>query len=188
MFRHRPFLLSHDYKIKVIQTAVDSQTSSVKEAVSVIIAPPWTVLETVKAVSEAIHEYGDINIDSKGVAQVQCKEGISLLFPSSLTHILGFKSPLFSGNKTASLSIDTELFASRMVVTSNFNESVQVGHRFEPLLYYGPLCSHTECSAYRKTADRDVTSIQLRFYNTLLEEINVADNSFSIMIHFRKKP
>lgn len=180
------FQLSQAYAIKTIEHDTEKEISVPGDSIAVSLRYPLTILNIVKSVSKALENSANVELSPDGKLHIDCNDNTSLLFPLSLSRILGFDSPLFVGKRTAASPIDPEIFSRRLLITSNFTKPNQVNERFFPIIYAGPLDYHSDIPVYHKTIGREISFIRLDFYNTLMERANVAKNTFSIVLHFRK--
>lgn len=181
------FHFGHTYYIKVIEHSEESDTNLVADQLHVELAYPCSVLCVVKAVADAIGGYASVELDQKGKLEVTCNEKFSLLFPTSLSRILGFQFTLFVGQNKASFCVDPEQYAERIVVVCNLVESNQVNGQFLPIVYFGPLSYHSDSPLYRKTVVKESSSITIQMFNAMLEPLNIPNHAFSLLLHFRKR-
>lgn len=145
-----------------------------------------SAFRTVRSLDTALQGYAEVSIDKNGILQCKCKNNIKVVFTSGLSRVLGLKANMYSGSFIDSYPITPRLLLERIIITSKLPLMATADTGGLRSVYHGPIQHHASNAQYHRLADCEISNLKIGFCDILGMELNVPDETFSVLVHFRK--
>jgi hypothetical protein len=173
---------------KLFVTVISTeQTSAVEKHIQIDFHDP-SVFAIVRSLTELLKEYGTVEFSQTGRITITPKDKLAIGLSKSLAGTLGF-DPFSTITKatTSSRPVFLRQLSERLVITSNTAECHLNDDTFLSAIYQGSPVNQPSYLLFHPTVPYIVSYISLRFYNQFLEELEIPDGIFSVLLKFQQR-
>ena len=144
--------------------------------------------KAIAGLAKVLVKYATVTVDDNGhVRVVTNSDEVQLQLPHSLSRIFGLNTTLVTSQGVSGTSLVAyEILHERVLVFCNFIHPYLVHGRYMPCLYAGPPSQFSQQGHYKRTVNGQFYSLNIVFYNVFWEPVSLPDESYSLMLHFRK--
>ena len=176
----------HHFKVYV---SIDSGLSFDK-CVEVRLPPfsQWAN-KILDVITTDLTDYLDVKLNEKGHIVIQTvASNLQAKLPYSLAKILGLSDCLVTNAAVEGTAVVTfDLLFQRIIVASNFVPSFQFHGTYLPCIYSGSPLKKEHFPFYIETSPGQYISLRLTFFNIFGDRLDIPDEHFHVLVHFRKK-
>jgi hypothetical protein len=176
----------HRFEVKVLVD--DKEPEKDPKVIPITVKSSWGMFDIVHHLHDSLSDYASISLNSSGLLEIVCKDGIFLMFPHSLSRILGMPSNFLTDTVTGVSHISPQLYSKRILIMCNFANLTQISNSLQPCIFNGPTDFHTSTPTYYPAQPTEFGELRFWFTNFASEDINLDDYAFSLHLHIRKSP